>query len=381
MIGNNLIFSNVKGVLCKIAARFCKMFSFRLGNRNDERYVPPHAYLVKEEFDPEKVQQDAEGRQAMDDKDDDNEDAPFQQFQFPVETLAYQCFVAPAPQPLYFKRELIPPTLLPLNPGQLEGLESIDAITADQKFTLGVYMALPMPVHRSPIITLFLDNVPPKATPPRKDRYMTWWQSAYQLRSIAFLAYMAAVPYHSSVKNAYPRQCYDEEFVPQIAAYEELHRERVEELIDSSPPPNGGGREPPSLESLQRFVAYAEDFALYYLHSLERYLFKVLIEPHLPANSPLTLAHFLTPRVESTLSQCENVARAQRCVVDFFAFHVAATHEHERRHAGDDYGGPRNPIQLADIPRRLATTPPNELHRGYLDRQTALEYWMFCDLR
>lgn len=359
------------------------MFSFKLHTK-DERYVPAHAYLIKEEFDPDKV--DEEEKEAMDTNPE--EDAPFEQFVFPP-SRCFDCIGPPAAGQCNFRREWIPPTLLPFNPGQLKALESIDAITADQKFTLGVYTALPMPVHVSPVITLFLDNVPPKATPPRKDRYMSWWQSAFQLRSVAFLAYTAAVPYHSSVSNAFPRQCYDEEFIPQIQAYEELHRIRLEELFAScagaegTPAPAfGGSGGMPSTQLLQRFIEYAEDFSLYYIHSLERYLWKVLIEPHLQSsNSPLTLEHLLTPAIPGlTLSQCENVKRARACVKDFFEFHVAATHLHEQRHAGDDYVK-RNTFNLGDIERRITMTPPTELHGGYLDRQTAQEYWEFHALQ
>jgi hypothetical protein len=352
-----------------------KMFSFKLHTK-DERYVPPHSYIIKEEFDPDKVEE--QGNQVMDTNQE--EDAPFEQFVFQP-SLAYDCFVsggnfaapkAPqAPQALYFRRDWIPPTLLPLNPGQLNGLESIDVITAEQKFTVGVYMALPLPVHISPVIVLLQDNVPPKASPPRKDRYISWWQSAFQLRSAAFLAYTAAVPYHSSVTNEYPRECYDEEFIPQIAAYEAMHRARIERIIEAGE----------TMENLQRFIEYAEDFSLYYIHTLERYLFKVLIEPHLSAASPLTLEHFLTPAMDRvSLAQCENAQRARQCVVDFFAFHVAATHMHEKRHAGDDYVQ-RNPIQLEEIMKRITTTPLHELHCGYVDQQTMKEYWMFCDVK
>jgi hypothetical protein len=368
------------------------MFSFKL-SRPDERYIPAHAYLVKEAFDPDNVEE-GHAREEMDTNPE--EDVPFQQFAF-ASSRCFECFTGDAKGPLYFRRDLIPSTLLPLNPGQLKGLESIDAITADQKYTLSVYMASPMPVHVSPVVVMLIDNVPPRAHPPHKDRYISWWQSAYQLRSMAFLAYTAAVPYHSSVSNTYPRECYDDEFLPQIQAYEEMHRARVDELVSSFPPPPEAGAgtqsllagetfaspapQAPGMQDLQRFISYTEDFSLYYLHSLERYLFKVLIEPHLAADSPLTLDHFLTPiepRVH--LRQCENTQRAQKCVVDFFAFHVAATHAHEKRHAGDDYVQ-RNPFNLDDIGRRIVNAPPHELHNGYLDQRTAQEYWMFCDPR
>lgn len=337
------------------------MFSFKLHGK-DERYVPPHAYLTKEAFDPEQ----AEAAEAMD--TNPTEEAPFEQFTFSA-SRAHECFV-PNQAALQFRRELIPATLLPLNPDQSKALESVDAITADQKTILGAYTALPLPVHRSPVITLFLDNVPPKALMPKKERFMSWWQSAFQLRSMAFLAYTGAVPYHSSVSSEYPRECYEDEYYAQIQSYEDMHRVRVEELIESSEAPDG--------EHLKQFVHYCEDFALYYLHTLERYIFKVLIEPHLAAaNSPLTLEHFLTPsHSDVSLTQCENLGRAQKCVADFFAFHVFATHLHEKRHAGDDYVQ-RNDIRTDQILNRITSVPLSELHAGYLDKQTAQEYWMF----
>jgi len=318
------------------------MFSFSFAG---ERYVQPHTYIAQNE-EPEE-----EMAEAMDTTQ--KEQAPFEQFNFSASKSEEVL------ENYNFKKEWIPKTLLPFPPNVLNGLEAIDDLTAGQKCVLCVYNCLPMPVVMSPIMILLLDNLPRGAQRPQKRPYLNWVQSAFQLRSLVLLVHQRATPFHSSVTNEYPQECHDE-MLEQIASYEALHQERLQHLFENETP-----------DYMERFIAYLEDFSWYYLHTLERFLYKTLIEPH---GSDIQLEHVLTPK--TNLNAYHADLSFKKCVADFFALHVEATHKHEQRHAGPDYVQ-KNTFNLADIPRRLTTTPPQDLYHGYVDRQTMQEYYWF----
>lgn len=315
------------------------MFNF---NFSGERYVQPHIYLKKNEEQEEIVAEPMDTTQ--------KEQAPFTQFVFAA---------SKSNEPFN-----VPKTLLPFAPNVLNGLESIDDLTAVQKCVLSVYNVLPMPVPLSPIVALLMSNVPRGARPPQKRPHLSWIQSGFQLRSLVFLVHQRVIPFHSSVTNEYPQQCHDE-MLEQIASYEAFHQLRLQHLFEEQSGSN----------HTNLFIEYLEDFAWYYLHTLERFLFKTLIEPH---ESNIELEHMLTPRVVINLWDCHPsiVPSIQKCVVDFFALHVQATHKHEQRHAGPDYVQ-KNCIHLQDIQRRITCTPLQNLYRGYIDSQTLEEYWEF----
>jgi len=327
------------------------MFSFNLSK---ERYVTPHKYIEAEED-----QED----QKMDTSSDQLGNAPFEQFIFASSELAVLQIVNP--NPLFFKREFIPPTLLPLSPGVLNGLLSLDDLSQLQKCVLSVYSVLPIPVHTSPVMILMMDNVPKGAKQPQKRRFIGWMQSAYSLRSLMFLVQKKTLPFHVSITPEYVDECMDE-FLEQTATYENMHFNRVEELHTF----------PFSQSVLEKFVEYCEDFSFYYIHSIERYLYKILIEPH--GSAHLSLENFLTPvSVKPMLHQCEHPEFIQRFVYDFFELKVLATHKYDQRHAGEDYVQ-KNPFQLETLRQRI-TTNVGSHYRGCIDGQTLHEYFYFLN--
>lgn len=341
------------------------MFSFNLSK---ERYVTPHVYVNKDNDDVmEEDEDDNEGKQEMDTKQD--EPRVFVQMDFgPSE--CDQVIYTGADQQFFFKREYMPPTLLPFAPGVLKGLESIDDLTAQQKNTLVVYTSLPIPVCSSPIIALFQDNVPKGARPPKKQRYISWMQSAFQLRSFMLLVHQRITPFHSSVSNEYPLECHND-FLEQLGAYEEMHAQRIEDLILSE--------DDPAMDKFDRFITYCEDFSYYYIHSCEHFLYKTLVEPHGGTN--MKLEYFLTPtQYKPTLFQCEKPQSVLRYVVDFFQLKVLATQKHAQRHAGEDYVA-RNPFSLDAIAQRIINASPQNLYRGCIDMDTLREYFLFLDPR
>jgi len=325
------------------------MFTFNFAS---ERYVQPHVYATEEEEGEDELAKS----EPMDTTQ--REQVPFKQFVF-----------SPSRVDTIDIAKSIPKTLLPFAPNVLNGLESIDDITGVQKCVLSIYNVLPMPVIQSPIVTLLLTNVPRGAKCPEKRPHLSWVQSGFQLRSLVFLVHQRIVPFHSSISDEYPQECHDE-MLEQIASYEEFHQSRLQNLFDEEPQPQ---------DYMDHFIGYLEDFAWYYLNTLERFLFKTLIEPH---ESNLELEHVLTPRVALNLWDCHPslIPSIQKCVVDFFTLHVQAIHKHEQRHAGPDYVQ-KNCINLQAIQTRITCTPLQNLYRGYIDRQTMEEYWEFSKIK
>jgi hypothetical protein len=340
------------------------MFSF---NQVKERFVSPHVYSKKEE-DEDQNKNEAE---SMDTNPVD--EAPFSQFVFPLSQ--YEVIIQ-HPQHFYVKGECIPPTLLPLSPNAMNGLSSIDNLTGIQKATSCVYTALPIPVHHSPLVALFLDNMPKECrTRPRKHRYINWIQSVYQLRSFIPLILQFAIPFHSSVTNEYPQECFDE-FTEQMRVYEEMHQQRVAALFYNSDSTNNSNNNHHTPQALATFIEYCVDFSYYYIHSLERFIFKVVVEPH---TDTLLLEHILTPHhTNISVLDCENKQAVLKCVVDFFELKVLATQKYDQRYAGEDYVF-RNPIQYSCVESRIRSIPPNQLYMGCIDTQTILEYLEFCN--
>lgn len=267
------------------------------------------------------------------------------------------------------------------NPGQFLALSSVAQLTTAQKRTVSIHTAMPMPIHSSPIIMLFRSRVPKGATMPWAFKNINWMMSAFHLREFFLAVDHAVLPFHESITTEYIKDCANE-FRAQVGLYE-LHQEhRINKLFDLIALDQSASR-----HCLETFVNYLEDYSFYYIHSLERFLFKILVEPY---KTGLELKHILTPHNTPSLNECNDMRATRQCVVDFFAIQVPATIKFEKENAEEGaYIEPRPSLDLQQLPFRIEVhpytnqvrynCPANTVYRGYIDTLTLYEYFVFRD--
>ncbi len=328
---------------------------------------------------------DGSGPEKMDEGDDNEELAQIE--------LAREQFAFPIPEPMveysqngrdmrfYLAPGIDTSSMPEFDPGPFKALSSVAQLTAGQKRTMCGHTAMPMPVHFSPIIALFVSRIPKGATMPWSSKNLNWMLSGFHLREFMLAVRHKTLPFHSSVTEEFIDACATE-FHSQMGLYE-LHQEaRIHKLFDEIAIDSSRSR-----ECLEQFVNYLEDYSLYYLHSIERFLFKTLVEPY---KTGLELKHVLTPHLLPSLHECNDMRVTRQYVIDFFAITVPATRQYEKSHAEDNaYVEPRPSLDLQQLPHRIVVhpytnqvkynCPPNTVYRGYIDTLTLYEYFVFCD--
>lgn len=321
---------------------------------------------------------------AMDEGEDEaRDDMDLELFEYPsiiTPMVEYQKDHASGKDVFKFLRAKIPPSFPFTSPNLLLGLDSIAEIAADQKRTLVGTTSLPMIVHSSPIISFFASKVEGDTVTPWKPKYVNWMYSAHQLREFMFLAQSGLIPVPPTTPKELAQQCF-EEFEYQVNKMDTMQFDRIQETfrVAHADPSK-------TQECVLHFIEYAEEQAIHYLHSIERFLYKALIEPHNPQN--LELQDVLTPYEKPNLSQANNVAHARSLVVDYFDIKVAAFRQKDKERAEEGYSF-RDTIQLEALRNRILVNhqtgevryncPKEHVYRGYIGLETIYQYWLFCD--
>lgn len=383
------------------------MFSFHTAERYTQDPTTAAAGgLVMDEAMRE-VEEEERASSAMDEESGEGDDGakPMDEEDAHPQPLSYAQYVFPEPTspPLLeyandngcdvrFLPDRIPPTLPVITPNVLLGLSSIAELTAGQKRTVCGHTCLPMVVHSSPLVALIMSRVASKKQQaiPWKSRYISWMQGTFQLRELMLAACNGIIPFHESVTDEFVHECH-REFRSQMASYEYAQDERIQTLFAEA------RANPANTHAvLMTFIDYLEEYALYYVHSLEQFLFRTLIEPH---GHGLTLADVLTPNERPSLDQCSPLKRtknapsdrytARQLAVDFFLIKVPAVLARDAQVASQPDYVARQTFDLQQLPYRVEVhpatgavrynVPAGTVWRGYISLQTIYEYWLFCD--
>jgi len=318
------------------------------------------------ESDAEDAEDDDEcNAEAMDEDDDEEE-----QFVFPEPTppLDY----GNGGMDIRFQQARIPKSFISISPHVLLGLSSIQDITTSLKCSNCTHTVLPMPIHCSPMVVFIMSkvsSVDQKAVTWKK-RYTSWMLSIFQLRELMTAVQHGLLPFHGSITAEYRTECYTV-FETQIARYADLQEQRIHDLFVQA------HEDPLQMDAcIDKFIVYLEEYSLYYIHTAEHYLFKILVAPR---DSDLVLADMLTPNETPSLNMCDNPENVRALVVEFFSIKVPLFLKHDKETcATADYVS-RECINLQKLPGRLNTEPQESIYRGYISRQTIREYWLFCD--
>lgn len=356
----------------------------------DEAYAVAHSTrrigrlqeCVEEEDDAEEDPMHLEKEGGSDGEDDDIDamakaDAEEDyQFQDPVACLEV------ADGKVRFPLVRVPATVVPFNPAVLSGLAAVQDITAAQKRAISGHMCMPMPVHASPTIAFLAAKVEKGAQSIWKPRYIPFSMSVFHLREFMEAARKGLFSFHKSVTESAIQDAFAQ-YLSQMRRYERFQEDRVDSLFMLL-------RENPArtAECLLFFIQYLEEYSLYFIHSIERFLFRVFVEPH---GGDITLEEMLTPNERPTLEMCENQLGVRQCLVDFFEIKVAAFLKHDAQvlEEGAQPPASREAINLQQLPFRIEVNPrtgqvkhhcpPHTVYRGYIDILTIYEYFLFQD--
>lgn len=363
------------------------MFSFRTPEAftNEERAVfdEAEALLMDEDSEKEKEDDEEEAKSGdeMDESGDEEEAEAFtsEQFVFPPSDARLVLCTADGFVQMRFDQQHIPKTLPFTSPQVVAAMATIKGLTAAHKLQFSYLPALPMPVHMSPLITLFESKQLEKGnTVPWKPMYGSWMMSVFQLGQFMEMALAGVIPVPASTDPMLPKT-ESLIFQSQVKQYKNQQYARIAELHRRV------AARPDDLNvCLQLFIGYLEDFSIYWINSMERYLFKVLIEPH---HSSLQLENILTPREFPTLNQVQNKAAQQQLLAEFFEIKVGAYKDRERKEPNTKRG--YEILDVRQIKHRISVNGltgevvlgvrEQDVYLGYIDRQTILEYFLFLD--
>jgi hypothetical protein len=341
--------------------------------------------------DAEPVDEDDDDDDAkpMDEEEDNDgsmmKEVPFEEieqlvFPEPVRTLlTYD--PARAGLWFHFERQRIPHALQTLAPNVFKAMASYEEGAELLNNAILVQPALPMPVHASPLISLFENqHLPGEAPhdmltrpPTWKRKYISWAKSARQLHELKTLALENVLPLHESITPQIRADMY-KEFCRQLGLMETAQNRDLDTLYG-----NAAGASVSHTAVMERFLALMERYSLSYIWLLEYFLHSLLVAPYGPS---ITLDTVLTPNITPSLADCEQGGVAADVVRDMRVFFRA---KYDMCAAQPD---------AADISRfkpRMellydATAPApgsGETWRGWLPREVLIDYirWTDCDAK
>lgn len=257
-----------------------------VSNFTNERYVEP---IGGGFIDDDSNDDNIEKKEQMDEDEDNVEDI---QFVFPDPQSSYQMNQNGQ---ILSDPNMLPVTFKTPDPKILQGLNEIPDLLLNIKRTLSAQYCLPIVIHTSPFI--------PFLTKKWTERFVNWLDSACRLRLLMEAVKEMLIPLHESITKEWIMECF-QNFLKQMKMYEHSHEERIGAISGEN--------------ALKQFQEELEAYSYYYIHSIEHFLFKTMIEPHVETS----LSFFLTPYSPSNMTPdaCERKEECQKCIGDFFAF-------------------------------------------------------------
>lgn len=330
-----------------------------------------------------------EGNVGVDGGDDDDGDTNM----LPITKLV---FPEPMPAIVYsndgkqfrFDKSVIPPQVKGIPPQIMQGAAAIKEETARQKACISFQPLLPGLVHASPMVALLESIVvraPPKAgapviapdkqPQPASVRYVSVLKSCYQLQQFKMACHNGLFPLAPSMIDRL-EEC-GEAYLTHVRGLSQGFDERLDELLASAKTQTRDN-------VLAAFLALVEQHALDYIHTLEHYLYTCLIEPRLIVPI-ITLAAVLTPNQFPSLDACSEDTERKEVMDDVVAFFAHKERVRDEQIALNAKNGVTNtdyvgmPLRSAAIMELFHSTAPHDLYKGYLPKQTAIEYLFYMD--
>jgi hypothetical protein len=229
-------------------------------------------------------------------------------------------------------------------------------------------LALPMPVHQSPMLALFAAQLPSQH-PLVLHPVVSWVESALRLFALVphLLSDDPAIQRLPNRPPEWAKQCVGECFA-QIRRAEALHQTEISQLHKLTL------EEPATfMQRLSQFVCILKTHSLYILHSLEHLLFSVFIEPFCP-NAELRLEHVLTPISEACASPREDI---RNHAIQFFRQKAHMMPSEVSVFSPDDFHM-RLTVKEGQV-RFGPTTTQSKVYGNYVTLHTLGEYFLSLD--
>jgi len=333
--------------------------------------------------------------------DENKDEVPQQQEEEDVsdEVFRIEALELPEPNPrivygerkqhFHFASDHIPLTLPVIPPQILKGLtSSVMDTNVKIKALTCIHKALPMPVHGSPLVSLFMTRVRTKGGPtPSKPTCVSWMDTCCQLLQFKAACGQGYIEFHKDIKPEILKKA-EADYQDQVYLMETSHNNFMDSLYQGI---RSGEIQGP--QALNQFASALETYSVRYIHLLEWYLWTCLVAPHgLPLDAVLTPWNGWTR--DMTLEQTHDAGRARNLVVDFFRFKVPLVVEHIKSYGeanASEAAQISRTIDLEQLPFRIQVSgttgqikyncQQGKVWKGYISAQTLYEYLLFCDVR
>jgi hypothetical protein len=279
----------------------------------------------------------------------------------------------------HFNRARIPRTCKGVAPHVMKGAAAIKEETAKQKAGIYLHNIAPGPVHASPMVSLMqvmgLDASKELGCPlPLSNAYTGTIQSIYLLQQLKMACVYGTIPFHASITpEALQERC--AEYAIELRRIGAAQEEQLDALYATA-----RVDAPPSLDQVMAdFMFILESYTLKYIHLLEHFLWRCLIEPHngiATEGTPLPVECVLTPNVFPSLGECHTSAVRDPILRDMKEFFQHKDSVCRAKDAVD--ANPLARIQWEALTPSRRIRDPN-LYKGYMPHTTVREYLLFLD--
>ncbi len=287
-------------------------------------------------------------------------------------------------------------TLPSIPPSIMKAMATLTEATSKQKAGISFHSCMPMPVHASPLVSLFANKfvLPKGATVtvmqqrPFKDKYVSFMFSCYQLQQLKLACLNGLIPFHPSFTERKLLAAHVE-YQHQIKRIGNAQDSALDALYAKAI----GKDESALIVSMQavmaEFVSLLETYSLQYIHLLEYFIHTCLIEPHnqnAAAGKLLPLESCLTPNECPPLSACtaQQQENIMQDLVAFFQHKVSYRADQEQRNTAEHVQN-TDAASAAGSKINVAAIMPSvkarqqELYNGYIPLSTLYEYFCFLD--
>lgn len=329
-------------------------------------------------------------------EDDNGENRPMDEEESSDEVFRLDEAQIPDPTPcvvynesrtfVHFDVNTIPDSIPMIPPQILKGLTSpvMDTVVKIKGLTC-MHRCLPMMVHSSPVVSLFMTRTKSKkeSTIPSKPLCIGWMDTCFQLHQLKAACNAGLIQFHPSVaKNPSMLTDAEQDYQNQV----KLLGLNQDSFMDALYKAVLNG-EIKGHAAMTEFASSMEKYAMRYVHLIERFLYTCLIEPH---GSGLRLEHVLTPYTPSLeLKDANDPVRVRQMVVDFFKFKVELERAQVKSYGNNETQFFERAFNLQQLPYRIQVHPTtkkikyncqqNQVWKGYISMQTLFEYFWFCD--
>jgi hypothetical protein len=260
-------------------------------------------------------------------------------------------------------------------PNLMKALSSMTDLGSRDLTAIAFQPAMPMPVHASPLVSLFENAFLLSAKESKKDviysykpRYISFTYSCYQLHQLARMCVNGVIPFHPTFNVDMLRGA-EQTMRNRIKTIDNMQNEALDELYDDQNGINAAG-----------FASALVAHSYRYIHVLEEFIWTCLVAPY-----GIPLVAVLTPEYDQpTLGGCSPQIQEQviKDMITFFRHKVdsRAKQEAETFKKGETLvdAPPLVPFNLEDIPRRVRDATC-EAYMGYMPLNTLFEYVCFLD--